>query len=197
MNVSRETRLKLDEYIALVRDEATKQNLVSKATLEAFEIRHIEDSAQLLDHAPMDGHWLDIGSGAGLPGIVLAILGARVRLVESRRLRSAFLEHVIQVLELTDRASLHAGRLETMPVERFDRITARAYAPMPKLLETAFPFSARDTIWVLPKGRTATSELDSVRGTWHGDFEVVPSRTDAEAAIIIASNVHPMGRRTR
>jgi 16S rRNA (guanine527-N7)-methyltransferase len=179
----------LAAYIALVREEATRQNLVSATSLDAFQTRHIDDSAQLLDLAPPGGRWLDIGSGAGLPGIVLAILGAEVRLVESRRLRATFLATVIAALDLGDRATLHVGRLETMPTERFDRITARAYAPLPKLLGTALRFSNRETVWILPKGRTASSELDAARGTWQGDFRVVPSRTDADAAIVVATDV--------
>lgn len=190
MSVSRETRDMLDRYTVMVREEALRQNLVSVASLEQFENRHIDDSAQLLALAPAGGHWLDIGSGAGLPGIVLAILGAQVRLVESRRLRSTFLTDVIAALDLQDRATVHAGRLETMPTERFDRITARAYAPLPKLLDTAIRFAGPDTIWVLPKGRTATTELNAIGATWQGTFRIVPSRTDDDAAIIVASAVH-------
>lgn len=191
MIVPRETRDLLDHYTALVRDEAARQNLVSASTLDGFEVRHIDDSAQLLDLAPAGGHWLDIGSGAGLPGIVLGILGARVRLVESRRLRFTFLADTIAALDLGDRVTLHAGRVETMPTEHFDRITARAYAPMPRLLETAHRFSGPDTVWVLPKGRTAAAELEAVRGTWQGDFRILPSRTDADAAILVATAVRP------
>jgi 16S rRNA (guanine527-N7)-methyltransferase len=185
----------LAAYTDLVRDAAGRQNLVSAASLDAFRTRHIDDSAQLLDLAPPGGRWLDIGSGAGLPGIVLAILGAEVRLVESRRLRAEFLAHVVATLALGDRATLHAGRVETMVTERFDRITARAYAPLPKLLGSALRFADRSTVWVLPKGRTAASELDAVRGTWQGDFRTVPSRTDADAAIVVATDVRPNARR--
>ncbi|WP_076068762.1 16S rRNA (guanine(527)-N(7))-methyltransferase RsmG [Sphingomonas montana] len=195
MTAPRTTEALLAAYTAMVRDEAARQNLVSAASLDAFETRHIDDSAQLLDLAPPGGHWLDIGSGAGLPGIVLAILGAEVRLVESRRLRATFLADVIAALDLGDRATLHAGRIETMPTERFDRITARAYAPLPKLLDTAVRFSDRATVWILPKGRTASSELDAVRGTWQGAFRVVSSRTDADAAIVVATDVRQTTRR--
>lgn len=190
MSVSRETRDLLDRYTALVREEATRQNLVSAASLDQFQTRHIDDSAQLFELVPEGGRWLDIGSGAGLPGIVLAILGAQVRLVESRRLRATFLHDVIVALGLQDRATVHAGRLETMATETFDRITARAYAPLPKLLETAIRFAGPDTVWILPKGRTAMTELEAVRGTWQGAFRVLPSRTDDDAAIIVASAVH-------
>ena len=191
MTITADQRAQLDQYARLVRDEAARQNLVSAASLEQFETRHIDDSAQLLDLAPPGGRWLDIGSGAGLPGIVLAILGASVRLVESRRLRCAFLSDVIAALDLGERVTLHAGRVETMPTERFDRITARAYAPMPRLLETAWRFAGPDTVWILPKGRSAADELAAVRGTWQGDFRLLPSRTDADAAILVASAVRP------
>jgi 16S rRNA (guanine527-N7)-methyltransferase len=187
----------LDRYAEMVRDEANCQNLVSASSLEQFETRHLEDSVQLLDHASVQGRWLDIGSGAGLPGIVLAIYGADVRLVESRRLRSNFLSRVIDELGLNARASVFAGRLETMPVERFDRITARAYAPLPKLFETAIRFANAKTVWVLPKGRGARAELEAVRGTWHGSFRIEPSRTDPDAAIIVASDVRHMGNEKR
>ena len=192
MTVSSDMRDRLDRYTALVRAEAARQNLVSASTLDQFETRHIDDSAQLLDLAPAGGHWLDIGSGAGLPGVVLGILGARVRLVESRRLRYDFLAAIIAALDLGDRVTLHAGRLETMPTERFDRITARAFAPLPKLLDTAHRFAGPETVWVLPKGRGAADELAAVRQTWRGDFRILPSRTDADAAILVATGVAPV-----
>ena len=190
MIVSREVEDRFTAYEALVRTANQHQNLVSAASLENFRARHIEDSAQLLPLGT-DGHWVDLGSGAGLPGIVLAILGARVTLIESRPLRSGFLRACIAHLGLDDRATLVAGRVESISCAPFDVITSRAFAPLPRLFATAFRLAAPSTVWVLPKGRSAASELASAAQAWHGAFRMVPSSTDPDASIIIASGVRP------
>lgn len=187
--VSRETFHKLDLYVALLRSENERQNLLSRSTLDAIWTRHILDSAQLIRFAPQsDSSWLDIGSGAGFPGIVVAILSpAPIALVEPRKLRAAFLERCIAELNLRN-AAAHGARIESMS-GRFDVITARAVASLDKLFGMAIHLSHSGTNWVLPKGRSAKSELDEAQRTWQGAFRLEASLTDEQASIVLATGV--------
>ncbi len=195
LNVSRETRDRIDEFVALLRLENGKQNLVSAASLDHVFARHIVDSAQLWQLAPHASSWLDLGSGAGLPGLIIAMLTlAPVTLVESRRLRSDWLGRVAEVLGLTN-VSVEPARLELVSTRPAGVITARAFAPLPKLFTLAHRFSTEETLWILPKGRSAPEELASIATTWHGSFHMEPSITDPESAILIARDVKPKGRR--
>jgi 16S rRNA (guanine527-N7)-methyltransferase len=195
-NVPRETLEKLETYTELLRREAAEQNLISASTLEAIWSRHIVDSAQLLDHASGWSSWIDLGSGAGFPGMVVAMLGqGHVTMVESRAKRVAFLRDVASATAMADRVTIVAGRVETAPKRRFDVISARAFAPLEKLLGLGLPFSDKATYWVLPKGKSAAEELEATHGSWQGAFELVPSVTDPQAAIIVATGVAPRKRR--
>lgn len=187
-DVSRETFEKLDAYVKLLREENERQNLVSAATLEQAWDRHIIDSAQLIRYEPAPGSaWIDIGSGAGLPGIVVACLVAGpVTLVEPRRLRSEFLHKVCESLVL--HATVHCSRAERVE-GRFDVITARAVAPLTKLLKISAHLSTRKTVWALPKGRNAEGELAEAKRTWQGAFHVERSVTDADSLIVVATGV--------
>ena len=186
--VSRETFDKLDAYAALVREENARQNLVSGTTLDALWERHIIDSAQLARFEPHAGaSWVDLGSGAGLPGIVLACIAVGpVTLVEPRRLRAEFLHKVVAALDLP--AKVLASKAERVS-GTFDVITARAVAPLSKLLEISHHLSTGKTVWVLPKGRTALGELADARRAWQGAFHVEQSITDAEALIVVGTGV--------
>ena len=189
--VSRETMDGLDRYVSLLRDESAHQNLIARSTLDPVFARHIVDSAQLVAHAPCGGHWLDLGSGAGLPGLVIAILtGAPVTLVESRRLRIDWLVRAAQALDLPH-VVVEGRRLEQLPAFPAAVITARAFAPLDRLFALAHRFSTPATRWVLPKGRGAAEELASTRRSWHGRFELVPSVTDPASAILLAEDVRP------
>jgi 16S rRNA (guanine527-N7)-methyltransferase len=186
--VSRETFDKLDAYAALVREENERQNLVSGTTLDALWERHIIDSAQLARFEPRAGaSWVDLGSGAGLPGIVLACIAVGpVTLVEPRKLRAEFLHKVVAALDLP--AKILASKAERVS-GTFDVITARAVAPLSKLLEISPHLSTGKTVWVLPKGRTALGELADARRAWQGAFHVEQSITDAEALIVVGTGV--------
>jgi 16S rRNA (guanine527-N7)-methyltransferase len=187
-NVSRETFEKLEAYVALIREENLRQNLVSASTLDRIWERHIVDSAQLVRFDPGDeSSWVDLGSGAGLPGIVVACLvEGRVTLVEPRRLRADFLHKVAESLDL--RMTIEAKRAERVS-GTFDVITARAVAPLVKLLEISHHLSTRKTVWALPKGRSAPDELADARRAWQGAFHVEQSVTDAEAFIVVGTGV--------
>jgi 16S rRNA (guanine527-N7)-methyltransferase len=192
--VSRETRDKLERYVELLIDENGRQNLVAKSTEPHIWARHIEDSLQLIDFAPNARKWVDIGSGAGLPGMVIAITTGRpVTLVEPRALRVQFLNHVQSVLGLTN-VSIVQGKARAAS-GAFDAITARAVASAPDLLAMTLHLSHPGTRWVLSKGRSVQKELEAVESTWQGSFRVEPSRTDPEAGILIAQQVRPRGGR--
>ncbi len=195
IDVSRETQGLLDRYVALLLDENERQNLIGQSTVDEVWERHIADSAQLIRFAPRpDSSWLDIGSGAGLPGIVIAIMTkGPVTLVEPRKLRANFLQRVADTVGLGDRITVHAAKVERI-AGRFDVITARAVAPLEALLRISQHLSTDKTIWVLPKGKSAQSELDEVRRTWQGGFRLEPSVTSGEAAILVAAGVRRKGR---
>jgi 16S rRNA (guanine527-N7)-methyltransferase len=194
--VPRETLGKLTAFSDLLREESDHQNLVSRATLDRLWERHIVDSAQLvpLEETP-GGSWVDVGSGAGLPGIVIALLAeGPVTLIEPRRLRAHFLEQMVGELGLANRVEVVCARAERV-TGQFDTITARAVAPLPKLLEMSTHLSTRKTRWLLPKGRTAESELAAARRNWHCKAEVRPSRTDPDSGILVLSGVRAKGKR--
>jgi 16S rRNA (guanine527-N7)-methyltransferase len=186
--VSRETFEKLEAYVGLLRAENRHQNLVGNSTLQDVWERHILDSAQLLRFEPgVDAAWADIGSGAGLPGIVIACLThGPVTLIEPRRLRADFLHKVAESLEL--RASILCAKVERVE-GTFDVITARAVASLSQLLKISAHLSTRNTVWALPKGRSAVLELSEARRAWQGEFHVEQSVTDPESSIVVATGV--------
>lgn len=186
--VPRETRLAA--FVDLLREEAGKQNLIAPSTLDQVWARHIVDSAQLLAHAPDDGVWLDIGSGAGLPGVVVALLrDAPVELVEPRKLRTDFLSRVITELNLAD-VAVHTDKIERTKGPAAV-ISARAVAQLDDLFRIARHRSTSSTVWVLPKGRNAQSEVEEARRKWHGSFHVEPSITAPDSLIVVAKGVRP------
>ena len=187
-DVSRETLDRLLAYESLLREEGRRQNLVAASTLETFWERHIIDSAQLIRFASTPhASWCDIGSGAGLPGIVVAcFVDGPVTLIEPRRLRAEFLHRV------TTRLGLSAEVLATKAERaegKFDVSTARAVAKIADLLKISSHLSTRNTVWALPKGRNAVAELAEAEKSWQGVFHVEPSVTDPDSRIIVATGV--------
>ncbi|WP_340317442.1 16S rRNA (guanine(527)-N(7))-methyltransferase RsmG [Rhizorhabdus argentea] len=196
-NVPRETLTRVEAFAGLIVREMPRQNLIAASTAEHIWVRHILDSAQLLALAPMGASsWIDLGAGAGFPGIVIALMvpSLRVTLVESRRKRIDFLTSAVETLGLAARVTVAGKRLEMLDATHFDVISARAFAPLDRLLPLAHRFSRDETCWLLPKGRSAVSELEAVMTSWQGDFRIVPSMTDPEAAIIAAAKVQPRAR---
>jgi 16S rRNA (guanine527-N7)-methyltransferase len=188
--VSRETFDRIDRYVALLRAAADQQNLVARSSLETLWDRHILDSAQLVRFEPKPGaSWLDIGSGAGLPGIVIALLvDGPVTLVEPRRLRVEFLRTIVDDLRLSDRVSIESSKVERI-AGRFDVITARAVASLSNLLEISAHLSTRKTVWVFPKGRSAGTELAETHRAWQGTFHLEPSVTGDDSYIVVGAGV--------
>ena len=179
---------RLERLGSALAQENERQNLVAKASLDSMWSRHFADSAQLLDHVPREtsGPWLDLGTGAGLPGLVIAALRPEMEvvLVESRKLRVAWLERMIDELGLAN-CRTEGCRLELVESFPVGVISARAFAPLPKLLRLSARFSTERTHWVLPKGRSAAQEVQELPKTLRNMFHVEQSVTDSEAGIVV------------
>jgi 16S rRNA (guanine527-N7)-methyltransferase len=197
LHVPRETVSRLEGFVDLLNEAATQQNLIAQSTIATVWARHIVDSAQLIRLAPAGtGTWIDLGSGAGFPGLIVAALtNCHVTLVEERRKRIEFLTAAVELLGIQHRMKLCAKRAETMPPGSYDVVSARAFAPLDRLFPIATRFSSDDTVWLLPKGRSAQAELDAARVTWQGAFQLQPSVTDPDSAILVARNVRPREQR--
>lgn len=192
--VSRETCARIGQFVEAVIDENSRQNLISASTVPDIWHRHILDSAQLVWRAPPDGLWIDLGTGAGFPGVIVALLRAGpVLLVESRRKRAEFLAEQLKTLGL-HHCEVYAGRAELLETKAPAVISARAFAPLGKTFAIGHRFAAQDTLWLFPKGQSARRELADIRQYWSGVFHVEPSQTDSQAAIIVAEKVTPRER---
>lgn len=186
--VPRETLDKIRAYEALLCEESGHQNLISASTLDGVWQRHLIDSAQLVRFEPRPGStWVDIGAGAGLPGIVIAcIVDGPVTLCEPRGLRAEFLHRVVDSLRLG--VTVVRSKAEALG-GTYDVITARAVAPLAKLLRISHHLSTGNTTWILPKGRGAAMELAEAEKSWQGVFHVERSVTDEDSRIITATGV--------
>lgn len=192
-DVSRETIEKLLAYEALLRQWQKTINLVAPSTLDTIWSRHFADSAQLFALAPPDAkRWLDLGSGAGFPGLVLGIMlpgreGARMTLVESDTRKAAFLGEVARRTGAP--VDIRPERIEKVATQSklgvVDVITARALAPLPRLLELSAPAFSAHTVGLFPKGRDAESELDAAQERWTFESSLHPSLTDAGGRIVV------------
>jgi 16S rRNA (guanine527-N7)-methyltransferase len=196
-DVSRETLTRLDRYAELLTEWQQKMNLVGPSTLPHIWDRHFRDSAQLLPIAGTGQNWLDIGAGGGFPGLVLAILdpSARFVLVDSIAKKCNFLLTVAQETGTSDQVTVANRRIEDMPAQTFDVITARAAAALVTLFDWSVRFADPRTRWILPKGARAEEELASAAQRFHFDHQLIPSRTDSAARIVVARNVRPRGNR--
>ena len=176
----------LEAFRVRLGDANSVMNLVGPDSLQDFWNRHVWDSAQLLTHAPEALTWADLGAGAGFPGVVLAILmkgreGAHVWLIDSLGKRCRFLQEIVDTLDL--RATVIIGRAEEQQVT-CDVVTARAVAPMEKLLGYAQPYFQRGAQGLFLKGERAESELIEARKSWHFEAELAPSQSDARGRIV-------------
>jgi 16S rRNA (guanine527-N7)-methyltransferase len=193
-DVSRETLERLERFSSLLTKENQRQNLIAPNSANDLWGRHIVDGAQLLGLVGGQGSWCDIGSGPGLPGLVIAILGGEpMTLNEPRKLRADFLRRTVADLGL-ERVEIAECKVERL-TGKFDFITARAVANLDKLLGMAWHLAHSETKWVLPKGERAKSELDEARRNWQGGFRLVPSRTHPASAIVMAEHVQRRGKR--
>lgn len=199
-NVSRETVTRLTTYQALLGKWQKAINLVGPATLDSFWHRHAADSAQILPLAPPDAKtWLDFGSGAGFPGLVLAIMlaektpQAHVHMVESDRKKVNFLRTVLRDTNIS--ATVHHARIETLAGDKpaalaqIDVVTARALATLDDLAGLMAPLVDSSTIALLHKGRDWQDELTACRKNWNMMVETHASCTDAAARIVEISQL--------
>ena len=190
-DVSRETWRQLEDYVRILIEESGRQNLIAASTIDHIWARHIVDSAQLVSLAGRDtGSWGDLGAGAGLPGIVIAILsGFHGTMIEMRRKRVDFLRHIIATIGIKN-ASVIMGRVENADLStKAEVISARAYAPIARLVASAFHMSDNETEWLLPKGQNFQNELDIVQTLWHCDAHAVESVTAPDSAILVLRHV--------
>lgn len=190
-SVSRETLERLKAYEALLLKWQKSINLVSSATLTYFWARHIWDSAQLVALAPDEARiWLDVGSGAGFPGIVVAAMlrdrpGFEMHLVESDQRKSVFLREAARIMELP--VTVHSVRIEKwQPKEGQgpDVISARALAPLRQILSWTAPFWGKQTVGLFLKGQTASDELTDTRKDWIFETEAIASQSDGSGTVL-------------
>ena len=179
---------KLEQFVAELRIEAEHQNLISRSTIDSVWQRHVADSAQLLDHVPREtsGTWLDIGTGAGFPGINTAIMRPDLPhvLCEPRAKRVTWLERMVTLAKLGN-CRVAGSRVEKVETFAADVISARACASLKDLISLSARFSTDATYWVLPKGRSAAQERDELDSQQRAMFHVEQSLTSRDAAILV------------
>ena len=189
--VSRETWERLEQLVDMLVSWQRSRNLVASSTIPRLWTRHVADSLQLLAITPDARRWLDLGSGGGFPGLVIAcaLAGqqtAEVHLVESVQKKAAFLRAATSELSLP--AIVHATRIEdfvrTSP-GRLDVVTARALAPLDRLIGYAIPLLKRGAVGLFPKGQDVEAELTQASKSWKIDAELIPSKTDPHARIVL------------
>lgn len=189
--VSPDALIRLERFVALLVDESHRQNLISAASRDEVWSRHVVDSAQLFRHAgdvPI-GSWIDVGSGAGLPGIVIACISDRpVTLVEPRPRRVAFLRSVVAALKLLQ-TEVVSGKVERLVAEPAAVISARAVGSLDMLFASCAHIASKNTVWILPKGASAESEVAQAKAAWQAVFHVEQSITHPQSRIVIAREV--------
>jgi 16S rRNA (guanine527-N7)-methyltransferase len=188
-NVSRETLDRLAAYEVLLRQWSARINLVAPSTLDDLWRRHFLDSAQLLPPIPAGARSLvDLGSGAGFPGLVLAIMGvSEVELIEADARKCAFLREAARVAAAP--VTIRHARIDSLPARVVDVVTARGLAPLDRLLPLAERFIGPDTRCLFPKGKAAGQELTAAHKTWVMDAISQPSRSDPAGVILCLSRV--------
>jgi 16S rRNA (guanine527-N7)-methyltransferase len=194
--VSRETVARLDRFVELLLRWQRTINLIAPSTIPALWTRHVADSLQLIDLAPQARVWVDVGSGGGFPGLVLACAlaehpGASVHLVESNMKKAAFLREAQRLTGAP--ANVHAERIEDFAARfegHVDAVTARAVAPLKSLLGQCFPLLGKSgATGLFLKGQHAELELREAANTWLMNAELVPSRTDPTGRIVVVRDL--------
>lgn len=183
---------RLDQLARLLAQENERQNLVAQSSLPHIWRRHVADSAQLLMLAramrpgDCESAWLDLGTGAGFPGLVIAALQPEraITLVDSRRLRVEWLTAAATALNLKN-VRVKLSRVEDLPQVVFSVISARAFAPLERLLTVSARFSTPQTLWLLPKGAKARHEVAELGPDWRHMFHVEQSLTDPAGGIVV------------
>jgi 16S rRNA (guanine527-N7)-methyltransferase len=199
--VSRETLARLDEFVSLLAKWQTRTNLVAPASMSHVWTRHVADSLQLLPLAPDARTWIDLGSGGGFPGAAIACAlaetaGATVHLVESNAKKVAFLREAQRLLKLP--VLVHAARIEDVAnsvADSADVVTARALAPLDRLLQLAEPLLKTGAQGLFPKGQDVEAELTEASKYWKIDATLVPSKTSPHGRVVVVRRVERRGSR--
>lgn len=193
-NVSRETLASLEKYAAILKKWNRAINLVSASTVDQIWSRHILDSAQVFRIAPKHANlWVDMGSGAGFPGLVVACLAKAERpalefvCIESDQRKAEFLRTIVRELDLN--AKIIANRIEKVPPLGADIVSARALAPIPRLLDLAEPHLGPGGTAVFLKGAGFHQELDDAASEWSFDIEIEPSITESSGVILTLGGI--------
>jgi 16S rRNA (guanine527-N7)-methyltransferase len=201
--VSRETLDRLDRFVAALLDWQQRMNLIASSTEPKLWTRHIADSLQLLALAPQARIWVDLGTGAGFPGVVIACAladrpGALVHLVERSTKKAAFLREVVHATGAP--AEVHAVRLEDFVENltlRVDVVTARALAPLAALLTGTYPLLKTGILGLFPKGQDVDAELTEAAKCWSIQSSLAPSLTDPRAKIVCVTGIRPKAQPKR
>jgi 16S rRNA (guanine527-N7)-methyltransferase len=197
-NVSRETLQRLDRFVTLLLAWQKTTNLIAPSTIQTLWTRHIADSLQLLDLAPEARIWIDLGSGGGFPGLVLACAlaktpGTAVHLVESNAKKAAFLREAQRATGAS--ATVHAERIEKFAAAfagKADIVTARALAPLSSLFDLCGPLLGKTgACGLFPKGQRVDLELQDASKSWIVNAELLPSRTDSSGRIVRVREIRP------
>jgi 16S rRNA (guanine527-N7)-methyltransferase len=196
-HVSRETAARLDRLVELLLKWQALTHLIAPSTVPTLWTRHIADSLQLLDLAPDARVWVDLGTGGGFPGLVIACAlhgteGRLVHLIESNTKKAAFLREAVAATESP--AVVHAVRMEKFVesfVGRADIVTARAVSPLSLLLGQCLPLLERGALGLFPKGQDVEAELTEASKCWKMTADLVPSRTDPKARIVVVHALEP------
>lgn len=194
LGVSRETLRPIERWLAELTRWNAKINLVSHSTLQDPWRRHVLDSGQLLRlFSPVTERIVDLGSGAGLPGLILAGLGMPdVHLIESDKRKAAFLREAARAMGV--KVTVHACRIEAAPPIKVDMVTARALAPVADLLRLAAPFVQQGGACLFLKGRSLADELTEARETWKIDTVIEPSLSDPGGQVLLIRTFEPVQR---
>jgi 16S rRNA (guanine527-N7)-methyltransferase len=189
--VSRETEARIATYLALLAAWNSRINLVGPVPAAEWRTRHVEDSLQLQSFLPPEGPYADLGSGAGLPGLLLAATGSGPwHLIESDRRKASFLREAARGMGL-DKVTVHAERVEAARLPPLMAVTARALAPLEKLLPHAHRLLATGGVAIFPKGKQAEEELTAAAPAWLMRVERFASLTDPQATIFRLSEIRP------
>lgn len=186
-SVSRETHQKLEIYVEMLEKWNKSINLVSKSTLKEVWRRHIEDSLQIADEGDNVASWVDLGSGGGLPGLIIAAAknetstSTHITMIESDQRKCAFIAAAANAMDLS--VSIECRRIEESTTQSYDVISARALAPLSNLLELAQPYRHEKTICIFPKGANAEAEMKAASEDWSVRYQAIKSSTNPTATI--------------
>ena len=186
-NVSRETSERIERVMQTLKEWSTQLNLIGKNEWRHIWRRHVFDSAQILEHIPRDADVVDLGTGAGFPGLIIAsALSAegigKTHLVEKSAKKCLYLRAAVDAADLS--AEVHGSRIEELTDLTADIVTARAFAPLPRLMSSASHLFGKDTIALLHKGQNWKEELTAASETWKFSSEAIPSRSGGSGVIL-------------